>query len=88
MDGQQILALIIVSLAAVYLGHQFVRSLRAFRSNKPGCGSGCGKCGLAGLSEKRPAAPRRADVIPLNEVRPRSAASEKERKLPPVAPGG
>lgn len=71
MDTQQILALIIVAMAAVYLGRQFRQSLRAFLSNKPGCGNGCGKCGLAGLSEKRSPSPR-SNVIPMGEVRSRS----------------
>lgn len=77
MDTQQILALILVGMAAVYLGRQFTRSLRAFLSNKPGCGSGCGKCGLAALSEKHSTSSR-LNVIPLSEVRSRSGADTRD----------
>lgn len=65
MDTQQIITLGLIGIAAVYLGRLFVKSVRAFLSNKAGCSSGCGKCGLAAIAEKR-ATISRKDVIPLS----------------------
>lgn len=71
MNLQQFLALILVSLAAIYLARNMVRALRSFLSGKSGCGDGCGKCGFAPTdSPGRPAeTARRPDIIPLSEIR-------------------
>lgn len=65
VDIQQILALICVSVAAVYLGRRAVQAARAFRKRPSGCGGGCGRCGLASLAE-RPGKYRNGEtIIPL-----------------------
>jgi hypothetical protein len=71
MNIQQIIALLIVGVAAAYLIRNAVRTLRAFLSGKSGCASGCGKCGLAGeIASRRKSAPSpRPDVIPLTDIR-------------------
>ncbi len=78
MNGQQIATALIVLVAAVYLGRNFVRSAQAFFSKKGGCGSGCGKCAFAQqvkAAQKQSAA--RRNVIPLAAVS--SASSRKSR---------
>ena len=72
MELQQIVALLIVAAAALFLARNFVRSLRAFLSGKGGCESGCGKCGFAPRDDRssvRPAAPSRPNIIPLTDIR-------------------
>ena len=70
MDGQQMIVMAIVAIAAIYLGRNFVRSAQAFFSKKGGCASGCGKCAFAQQvkqAQKNGAAKRH--VIPLTEFR-------------------
>jgi bacterioferritin-associated ferredoxin len=73
MDAQQITALSIVAVAVGYLARQAARSYKAFRANKAGCGSGCGKCAFAPkdtvVGVGLPTVPRK-NVIALSEVRP------------------
>jgi hypothetical protein len=71
MNVQQIIALLIVSVAAAYLFRNAVRTLRAFLSGRGGCASGCGKCGFAGeiASRRKAASSPRSDVIPLTDIR-------------------
>ena len=47
MNIQQILALIIVAVAAVFLTRQLVDAVRSIVQNKAGCGGGCAKCAFA-----------------------------------------
>lgn len=71
MDMQQIIALGIVSVAALYLGRNALRAWKAFRSGK-GCASGCGKCAFAVQvkeARKRNAAPSGRKVIPLLDIK-------------------
>ena len=73
MNGQQIITYLIVLVAAVYLGRNFVRSSKAFFSKKGGCASGCGKCAFAQQvkqAQKQSAAKR--SVIPLTDISNRS----------------
>ena len=73
MNVQQILALMLVGLAAAFLLRLFAGSLRAFLSGKGGCGSGCGKCSFAPkdpLLGKKASSQGRPDIIPLTEIRP------------------
>ncbi len=71
MDVQQIIALILVVLAALYVGRYMLRSARDLFSRKGGCGSGCDRCAFS----KDPAVhksgkqPSRPDIIPLADIR-------------------
>jgi hypothetical protein len=48
MSGQQTIVLLLVAVAAAYLGRNLWRAWRNFRDpNKGGCASGCGKCAYA-----------------------------------------
>ncbi|HZT41839.1 MAG TPA: hypothetical protein VFA07_06600 [Chthonomonadaceae bacterium] len=72
MNVQQIIAWILVGLAAAFLLRLFVGSLRAFLSGKGGCGDGCGKCSFAPkdpLPGKKAASQSRPDIIPLTDIR-------------------
>jgi len=75
MDIQQIIALMIVAVAAVYLGRNAWRAWQAFRSGKGGCESGCGKCAFAvkELRGRKPSITSSAlNIIPLSESKPAS----------------
>ncbi len=69
MPAQQLITLLIVAVAALYLGRNLITSARNFFSNKSeGCG-GCGKCAFAEKTRTQsPAAPR-PNVIPLGDIR-------------------
>jgi len=47
MDIQQTLSLLIVVIAAAYLGRNAYRAWKRLRGGRSGCESGCGKCGFA-----------------------------------------
>lgn len=64
MDIQQILALVCVGVAAVYLGRKATQAVHAFQRRSSGCGGGCGRCGLAALTE-RTEKHHKAELIPL-----------------------
>ena len=69
MSAQQLITLLIVAVAAVYLGRNFLASARSFFSNKSeGCG-GCGKCAFADKPRTQPPAPARPNVIALTDIR-------------------
>jgi bacterioferritin-associated ferredoxin len=75
MNIQQVIALGIVAIAALYLGRNAVRAFQALRSGKS-CGSGCGKCGVAAQIEAarkstttvRPSSARPSQIITLSEI--------------------
>ena len=68
MSAQPLIALLIVAIAAVYLGRNLVASARNFFSNKSeGCG-GCGKCAFAEKPQSKPAAAR-PNIIALTDIR-------------------
>ena len=82
MDAQQIIALAIVAVAGVYLARQSVRSYKAFRASKNGCGSGCGKCAFAPKDSAVGAAlpkVQRKNVIALAEIRPAAHKADHPR---------
>ncbi len=70
---QTFITLIIVGIAALYMGRHFVQAGRAFLDTKSGC-PGCGKCSFAQQGKVRKprtadvATPQR-DVISLSEIR-------------------
>jgi hypothetical protein len=69
MSAQQLITLIIVAIAAIYLGRNLVASARNFFSNKSeGCG-GCGKCAFADKSRTQTPASTRPNIIPLTDIR-------------------
>ena len=71
MDIQQIIAFVIVGVAALYLGRNAVRAWKAFRSGK-GCSSGCGKCAFAvkeTVARKPSATSSSLNIIPLTEIK-------------------
>lgn len=69
MSAQQLIALIIVAVAAVYLGRNLVTAARNFFSNKSeGCG-GCGKCAFADKARTQSPASTRPNIIPLTDIR-------------------
>ena len=87
MNAQQILALVIVAIAALYLGRNFVRSCRAFFSSKSGCSEGCGKCSFAPKAGKpgQTVSSARPNVIPLTDIRTlpqRQTNSQSKGNLP------
>jgi hypothetical protein len=79
MDIQKIITYLIVATAALWLGRQWLHAWRAFRQNKGGCGSGCGKCEFAGKEKTvaGPAASTRGNVIPLTAIRPSKRTEPK-----------
>ena len=70
MHAQQLITLLIVAAAAVYLGRNLVTSARNFFSNKTeGCG-GCGKCAFADKARTQsPPAAARPNLIALSDIR-------------------
>ncbi|MCW3096727.1 MAG: hypothetical protein JWL77_2345 [Chthonomonadaceae bacterium] len=69
MSAQQLITLIIVAVAAVYLGRNLVASARNFFSNKSeGC-PGCGKCAFADKPRTQMPASTRPNIIPLTDIR-------------------
>ncbi len=69
MSAQQLIALLIVAVAAVYLGRNLVASARSFFSNKSeGC-PGCGKCAFADKAPSKTSASARPNIIPLTDIR-------------------
>jgi hypothetical protein len=78
MDVQQIIALSVVAVAGVYLVRQSARSYKAFRANKEGCGSGCGKCAFA-PKDKTLSTVQRKNIIALAEVRPATNKADNPR---------
>ena len=76
MNGQQMVTALIVLVAAVYLGRNFLRSAKAFFSKKGGCASGCGKCAFAQqVKQAQKDSAARRNVIPLTVVSHRKAGS-------------
>ena len=75
MDVQQLIALAIVTAAALYLGRGFIVAARRFFSQQAGCGGGCGKCGFAPRGRavgQTPKMPANVTIIPLKDVRMRT----------------
>jgi len=69
MSAQQLITLLIVAIAAVYLGRNLVASARNFFSNKSeGCG-GCGKCAFADKPRTQSPATTRPNIIALTDIR-------------------
>ena len=64
MNSQQIIAMLIVSVAAVFLGRNLVASVRSFFSKKQGGCAGCGKCGFA----PKESAAQHPGLIPLIDI--------------------
>ena len=76
MNGQQMVAVLIVLVATLYLGRNFLRSAKAFFSKKGGCASGCGKCAFAQqVKQAQKEGAARRNVIPLTIVSNRKAGS-------------
>jgi hypothetical protein len=70
MSAQQLITLLIVAVAAVYLGRSLFTAARSFFSNKSeGCGSGCGKCAFADKARPQTSAAVRPNIIPLGDIR-------------------
>jgi len=69
MSAQQLITLLIVAIAAVYLGRNLVASARNFFSNKSeGCG-GCGKCAFADKPRTQSPPNTRPNMIALTDIR-------------------
>ncbi len=68
MDVQRISALIIVAVAAMYLGRSLLTSTRAFLQDKSGCGGGCAKCAFAEGGRDKPE--RKASRLSAESVKP------------------
>ena len=69
MSIQQLITLLIVAVAAIYLGRNLVASARNFFSNKSeGCG-GCGKCAFADKAPSKTPASARPNIIALTDIR-------------------
>ena len=69
MSIQQLITLLIVAVAAIYLGRNLVASARNFFSNKSeGC-PGCGKCAFADKTPSKTPASTRPNLIPLTDIR-------------------
>ncbi len=69
MSAQQIITLVIVAVAAVYLGRNLAASARRFFSNKSeGCG-GCGKCAFADKVRTQTPPAARSNLIALSDIR-------------------
>jgi hypothetical protein len=69
MSAQQLITLIIVAAAAVYLGRNLFASARNFFSNKSeGC-PGCGKCAFADKPRAQTPASSRPNLIALSDIR-------------------
>ena len=81
MNLQQIVALLIVIAAAVFLGRNFIRACRSFFSNKSGCSEGCGKCGFAPKENPtaKSAASSRPNLISLKDIRTLPDRSNKSQ---------
>lgn len=78
MDIQQIVALMIVAVAFVFLARQLFASVRSILENKSGCGGGCGKCAFANLEKpNQRQRPTRPDVIALGDIRTLPRKTEK-----------
>ncbi|HZO90432.1 MAG TPA: hypothetical protein VFB38_19050 [Chthonomonadaceae bacterium] len=72
MDIQQLTALALVAVAAIYLGRNAWSALKGLLSGKGGCASGCGKCAFAGKEtavRARSSKPARPDIIPLSDIK-------------------
>lgn len=79
---QQFIALVVVSVASLYLGRNFVRAWKSFLRAGDGdsaCGGGCPGCGSskASLSGKPVNSARRPDIIPLSDIRTLPNRTEK-----------
>ena len=69
MSAQQIITLLIVAVAAIYLGRNLVASFRNFVSNKSeGC-PGCGKCAFADKPPSKTPVNTRSNLISLSDIR-------------------
>lgn len=68
MDVQRLSALLIVAIAATYLGRSLLTSARAFLQDKSGCGGGCAKCAFAEGGGNKMG--RKANRIPAEAVNP------------------
>ena len=69
MSAQQLITLLIVAVAVVYLGRNLFASARNFFSNKSeGCG-GCGKCAFAEKPRPQTPASARPNIIALTDIR-------------------
>ena|SRR5579862_298947 len=85
MDVQQVVALSIVGVAAVYLIRSFVLSARSFFNAKSGCGGGCSRCAFSKEGGAKPLPPtRRTDIIPLMEIR---SLPKNDSRSTPHRPG-
>ena len=69
MDTQQIVVLVVVASAAVYLGRNLVMAARGFFRGKGGCSSGCGKCGFAQPTKTQTHSSPQPNVIALRDIR-------------------
>lgn len=68
MLAQQLITLLIVAVAALYLGRNLIKSARSFFSNKSdGCG-GCGKCAFAEKTRSQLPATLHSHIISLTDI--------------------
>jgi hypothetical protein len=83
MNSQQVAALTLVAVCAVYLGRQAYASIKDFFSNKSeGCGTGCGKCAFAqqrGSKPGRAGSSQTIKLIPLESVQWRTMTNAQVR---------